>query len=134
MKKRTALTSTLVAAVLVHFAISAVHGYAHTRGDVPLSPAAVAFVFIVILAGPLVGLAVSWWAEQIGSWLIALTMGGSLVFGVVNHFVFSSPDHVAHVVPQWRTLFTSTAVLLAMTEALGSGLAIRSVLGERQLS
>ena len=52
-------------------------------------------------------------------------MAGSLVFGLVNHFVLASPDHVAHVAPEWRPLFTATAVLLALTEALGSGLAVR---------
>jgi len=54
-------------------------------------------------------------------------MAGSLVFGLVNHFVLSSPDHVAHVDPQWRVLFATTAVLLAATELVGSGLALRLV-------
>ena len=54
-------------------------------------------------------------------------MAGSLVFGLVNHFVLASPDHVAHVSPEWRPLFATTAVLLAVTEAIGSGLAIRVV-------
>jgi hypothetical protein len=66
-----------------------------------------------------------WPAERIGSWLIAITMAGSLVFGVVNHFVLASPDHVAEVAQPWQPLFTATAVLLAVTEAIGSGLAIR---------
>jgi hypothetical protein len=52
-------------------------------------------------------------------------MAGSLVFGVVNHFVLVSADHVGHVDPHVRTLFTTTAVLLAVTEALGVGLAMR---------
>jgi len=115
----------LTASVLSHLVISIVHGMAHTEARVPLSPAANLFVFIVILAGPLVGLALTWPAERIGSWLIAITMAGSLVFGVVNHFVWASPDHVAHVGPEWRPLFTATAVLLALTEALGSSLAVR---------
>jgi hypothetical protein len=46
----------------------------------------------------------------------------------VNHFVFDSPDHVAHVVSEWRALFGWTAVLLAVTEALGASLAIREAL------
>ena len=117
----------LTAAVLVHLAVSFVHGGAHSRAHVPLSPAANLFVYIVILAGPLVGLALIWPAERIGSWVIAVTMTGSLVFGLVNHFVLSSPDHVASIDPQWRTLFATTAVLLAVTEVLGSGLAIRVV-------
>jgi hypothetical protein len=104
-------------------------GYGKSRGaisvgPVPLSRGGTLFVFIVILAGPLVGLALTWPAERLGNWLIALTMAGSLAFGVVNHFVLDSADHVAHVQPEWRVLFAATAVLLALTELLGSGLAI----------
>jgi hypothetical protein len=124
----------LTAAVLSHLVVSLVHGAAHTKAHVPLSSAANLFVFIVILAGPLVGLALTWRAERIGSWLVAITLAGSLAFGLVNHFVFDSPDHVAHVVPQWRPLFTTTAVLLALTEALGSGLALRLARERRHLS
>lgn len=115
----------LTAAVLTHLVISIVHGTAHTEAHVPLSRAANLFVFIVILAGPLVGLALTWPSQRIGSWLIAITMAGSLVFGLVNHFVFAGPDHVAEVARQWRPLFATTAVLLALSEALGSGLALR---------
>src|SRR5262249_20137620 len=121
----------LAAAVLAHLIISIVHGAAHAGAHVPLSRAANSFVIIVILARPLVGLALTWPAERIGSWIIALTMAGSLVFGFVNHFMFESPDHVAHVEAHWRALFATTAVLLALTEALGSGLAIRVALGRR---
>jgi hypothetical protein len=47
-------------------------------------------------------------------------MAGALVFGIVNHFVISSPDHVNHVAAQWRMLFASTAVLLVITEGVGT--------------
>ena len=102
---------------------SLVHGSAHQQAHVELTPAATAFVFVVILAGPLVGLALAWPAERLGSWLVAATMAASLVFGVVNHFVLSSADHVAHVAPGSRVLFASTAVLIALLEAAGAGLA-----------
>jgi len=115
----------LAAAVFIHLIISIAHGAVHAGAHVPLSRAGSAFVFMVIFAGPLAGLALTWPAERTGSWVIALTMAGSLVFGLVNHFVFESPDHVAHVEAHWRALFATTAVLLALTEALGSGLAIR---------
>src|SRR5262245_61115571 len=62
--------------------------------------------------------------QALGSWLIAVTMAGALIFGCANHFVFASPGHVSHVNPQWRQLFATTAVLLAVTEALRSGPAI----------
>ena len=133
----------LTAVVLSHLVISFVHGAAHAQAHVPLSLTANLFVYIVILAGPLVGLAIVLMPGlktrptsalvRIGSWVIAVTMLGSLVFGLVNHFVLSSPDHVSHVDPQWRVLFGTTAVLLAMTEALGSGLAF-GLTRERTLS
>ena len=120
---RRRLRTALVAAVLAHLVISIAHGTAHTGAHVPLSPAASLFVYAVILAGPLVGLALVWLAENLGTWVIMLTMAGSLVFGVINHFVFDSPDHVSQVDPQWQLLFATTAVLLAATEVLGVGLA-----------
>jgi hypothetical protein len=115
------------AVVIAHLVVSMAHGAAHTGAQVPLSPLANLFVYTIILAGPLAGLALSWRARQVGSWLVAVTMAASFVFGVVNHFAIASPDHVAHVQQQWRPLFTTTAVLLAVTELLGSVLAIRVV-------
>ena len=123
----------MTAIILAHLIVSFAHGAAHAQAHVPLSRAANLFVYIVILAGPLIGLAVTWPAQRIGSWLIVVTMSGSLIFGLVNHFVLSSPDHVSHVDPEWRVLFGTTAVLLAMTEALGSGLAF-GLTRERKLS
>jgi hypothetical protein len=123
----------LTAAVLAHLVVSIVHGFAHAEAHVPLSRAASVFVVVVILAGPLIGLALAWPAERIGVWLIAFTMAGSLAFGVVNHFVLAGPDHVAHVDPRWQGLFAMTATLLTLTEALGTGFAIR-VLRNRRVS
>jgi hypothetical protein len=117
----------LAAVVLGHLVISIVHGTAHAKAHVLLSTSANAFVFVVILGGPLIGLGWMWRNERAGAWLLTLTMAAALVFGFVNHFVFSSPDHVSNIDPQWRLLFTTTAVLLVLTEAVGSGLAVRSV-------
>jgi hypothetical protein len=52
-------------------------------------------------------------------------MAGALVFGFVNHFVISSPDHVNHVAEAWRPLFASTAWLLVLTEAAGVAAGVR---------
>jgi len=128
MRSRRVRASTwLVAIVVVHLVISVVHGTAHTRAQVALSPAQNLFVFIVILAGPLVGAVLLWPAARLGSWVIMVTMGASLVFGAVNHFVLASPDHVAHVSAEWRPLFATTAVLLAVTEAVAVGVALGAV-------
>jgi hypothetical protein len=119
--------------VIAHLAISVLHGSAHAQAHIPMSRPANAFVFVVILAGPLIGLAWTWYSKRMGAWLIGVTMAASLVFGVVNHFVLATPDHVSHVDPRWQPLFAATAVLLAITEALGSGLAFRLV-RERRLT
>ncbi len=116
----------MAAIVLVHLVISIVHGMAHAKAHVVLSTSANAFVFAVILGGPLLGLGWMWRDEGTGAWLIAFSMAGALIFGLVNHFVLSSQDHVAHIDVQWRPLFATTAVLLVITEAVGSGLAVRS--------
>ncbi len=125
MSRSKSLWRWLAAAVLAHLVVSIVHGAAHDGAHVPLTTAANLFVYIVILAGPLVGLGLTWRSARIGSWVIAATMAGSLIFGLVNHFMLDSPDHVAQVAAEWRTLFTTTAILLVLTEGIGSVLAIR---------
>ena len=113
--------------VIAHLAISVLHGAAHAQAHVPMSRAANMFVFVIILAGPVIGLAWTLRSRRIGAWLIGVTMATSFLFGFVNHFVLASPDHVSHVDPRWQPLFAATAVLLAVMEAIGSGLAIRIV-------
>ena len=114
----------LVLLVLLHLAVAVVHGRAHEGAVVPVSTASNIFIFTVIVAAPLVGAAVLWFfSVEGGAWLLAISLAASFVFGVVNHFVLDSPDHVAHIAAQWKLVFGATAVLLALTEALGSGLA-----------
>ena len=115
----------LTAAVLVHLVVSIAHGAAHSEAHVPLSHGANLFVFGVIVTGPLVGLASAWWAERIGSWVIAITMASGLVFGCVNHFMLAGPDHVSQVAEPWRPMFATTAALLAAIEGLASVLGMR---------
>ena len=117
--------------VLLHLVVSIVHGDAHSKAHVALSSAGTVFVVVVIIAGPLIGLGLAWPAPRAGASVIALTMAGSLIFGLVNHFVLASPDHISQVDPQWRPLFTTTAIMLAVTEALGAGLAAFIVFDRR---
>jgi hypothetical protein len=109
----------LAAVVLFHLAINIAHGRAHAGAEVPLPLAGTLFVFIVVLAGPLVGLAVSRWWPRAGGWIVAASMGGALVFGLINHFVIAGSDHVMHVATEWRMLFGVTAALLVVSEAIG---------------
>src|SRR4051812_29729324 len=84
-------------AVLGHLAVTIVHGAAHSGAHVPMTLAASLFIFLIIEAGPLAGLWLARSRPRAGGWLVAATMAGSLVFGLVNHFVISSPDHVNQV-------------------------------------
>ena len=120
MKKGQALA----AVVVIHPAISILHGSAHTGAEVPLPLAGTLFVYIVILVGPLLGLGVWPWLPQAGGWLVAVSMSGALVFGVVNHFMIDGPDHVANIACLWRTLFDVTAALLVISEAAGAAVGV----------
>lgn len=124
----------LAAIVLVHLGVSLVHGAAHSGAQVALGSAGTLFVYVVILAGPLLGLAVAARQRQLGAAIVALTMASSLVFGLINHFIIDGTDHVAHVEAAWRTLFASTAALLVIVEAVGTVVGARGAIGVRRTS
>jgi hypothetical protein len=109
----------LTAVVLIRLAINVVHGRAHAGAVVPLSTFGALFVYSVILTAPLVGLVVWRWLPRLGGWLVAISMAGALVFGLINHFVIAGSDHVFHVASDWRLLFGVTAALLVVCEAAG---------------
>ena len=112
--------------ILAHLAVNFMHGAAHSGAAVPLSALQNAFVWIVILVGPLVALWMIRTGRRFGPELLALTMGGSLAFGIVNHFVIESPDHVGHITSEaWRLPFQLTALALAVLEAAGTAIGIR---------
>jgi hypothetical protein len=116
----------LAAVVLVHLAINIAHGRAHAGAQVALPLSGALFVYIVILAGPLAGLSLWRWRPQLGGWIVAASMGGALVFGLINHFINDGPDHVAHVAAEWRQLFGVTAALLVVCEAAGTAIGLWS--------
>ena len=128
-------TAGWVAAVVIgHLIMSLVHGIAHARAQVPMSVAANIFVVGVILIGPLLGLVLLSHARLVGSAVIAATLTASCIFGVVNHFVLVSPDHVAHIAAHARPIFAATAVLLTLTEAAGAILSVRLMRERMQVS
>ena len=110
------LNTWLATLTIAHFVVSGVHGVAHSLARVSQGPAAVAFVIVVILLGPLAGLALTRVQPRAGAALIAATTAGGLLFGLVNHFVLPGADHVTHVDAEWRALFGATAALLAVME------------------
>jgi hypothetical protein len=110
--------------IIAHAVISSLHATAHRTLNIELSPSQLVFIAIVIIVAPLLSGVLIWkGAQTAGGLLLAFSMAGAFLFGVINHFVLISPDHVQHVpgLPgSPRVLmFQITAVLLALTEAIG---------------
>ncbi len=132
---RSAERWLLAGLVLAHLAVSILHGRAHAEAHVGLSLAATQFVYAAVLIAPLVGLVLLLTApKRSGAWLLALSMAAACVFGLVNHFILQSPDHISQVSGPWGRTFAVTAVLLALSEAAASTLAVRQALLSRRLS
>jgi hypothetical protein len=126
----------LVAIVLVHGAIALWHGAAHTHVPVPLTPLQTAFVGIVIVLLPFVGIGLLWTKQKkAAAWVIAFSMLASLIFGIVNHYVLDSPDNVSAVPEhEWRHTFVLSAALVAVSEAIGAALGAFAALKWREVN
>ena len=117
MKEKTA--ATLI--VLAHLAVLLAHSAAHVELDINPSPWQTYFIVIVIYLAPLAALLMLWTRPRAGGLiLLALSMAGSLVFGVAYHFLIASGDNVFSLGHDHGTaLFVATSVLLAVVEAAG---------------
>lgn len=107
--------------LVVHLLVSLGHGVPHAAIPVPLTPAQQAFVWVVIVLGPVAGFALAWYGRvTVGAALYAATMLGAFVFGVYHHFLVANPDNVAAVpAGLWHGPFVWTAVLVTISEAAG---------------
>jgi len=89
--------------VLAHVLVNIVHGAAHLKLHIALSPVAMVFVVGVILLCPLLAAVFLWTAQQrFGLTMLTLSMTGSLIFGLYHHFGVLGPDHVGG--PSFRPL------------------------------
>jgi len=117
--KKVKLTATLI--VLVHLVVVLAHGKAHGQLEIVPDAWQRAFIAGVIVLCPLIAMALLWtrlW--KTGFTLLALSMAGSLVFGLIYHFLLAGPDnalglHHGH----WQSVFGTTALLLALIESAG---------------
>ena len=86
------------ALVAVHLIATLWHGNAHAVLAVGLSPAQNAFVYLVILLAPLVAAGLVWTRySTVGLWVFFASMLGAFLFGAYYHYVFVSPDNIAHL-------------------------------------
>ena len=121
-EKQNKLRLVLTAAVLLHFGVVVWHGSSHNHVPVPITFLQTVFVVIVIVLLPLIGGGLMWTSlRQFAVWVITLSMFGALAFGVINHFILTSPDNIMEVpAHEWRSSFVLSAYLLAVIEALGT--------------
>jgi hypothetical protein len=80
-----------------------------------------AFIAVVIYAAPVVAAVLLWTTYRAtGAWLLVASMAGSLVFGLLYHFLVPGADNVFAQPPgTWRAAFVVTAVLLSSLQATG---------------
>ena len=99
--------------VIIHAIAHGLHGLAHEEIPIPLSLLQSVFVGVVILLVPIIAAVLLWTQfDRIGSWLLLSSMIGAILFGIYNHYIVISPDHVSHVsFVGWGWLFQVTAIL-----------------------
>jgi hypothetical protein len=113
--------------IWLHVIVVVLHGIAHGGAGVPLtslSPKVLVVLAIGLGIGiaPLVALSLLYlrWFQW-GALLLCLSMLGSLLFGVWNHFLLPGPDNIASLSAGiWQFPFRATAFLLALIEATGT--------------
>jgi hypothetical protein len=121
---RVAQYGTIV--VVIHAIVGILHGLAHLNLPVPLSLFQILFVGAVIMLAPIVAASLLWTSlAQLGRWLFFVSMTGALLFGIYNHFIAISPDHISQIpYVGWGALFQVTALLLMITEGIGCGVGL----------
>ena len=120
MRRSEAFWGTAVVAVSA--ALNVAHTASHAGQHVLFLPAwQLTYVAVVVYAAPVVAAVLLWTHfRRSGAWLLAVSMAGSFVFGLLYHFLVPGPDNVFAQPPgPWRDAFVVTAVLLSLLQAAG---------------
>ncbi len=115
------------AIAVIHAIANGLHGLAHIKIPVALSLVQSLFVGVVIFLTPIVAVVLLWTQfYRLGSWLLLGSLAGSFFFGLYNHFIVISPDHVSQVsFTGWGILFQVTAILILIVDGLGCWISIQ---------
>lgn len=115
--------------VVLHTLINGLHGLAHVEIPVALSLLQSSFVWVVIFLAPILAAILLWTRfYRVGSWLLLGSITGSLLFGLYNHFIVMSSDHVSQVAfAGWGLLFQVTAYLILIADGFGCWIGVRAV-------
>ncbi|MBW4518706.1 MAG: hypothetical protein KME16_03105 [Scytolyngbya sp. HA4215-MV1] len=109
------------AIVVLHAITHGLHGLAHVKIPVPLSSLQSVFIVAVIFLAPIIAAILLWTKfHRIGNWFLLSSMAGAILFGVYNHLLVISSDHVSQVsFANWGLLFQITATLTLIIDGLG---------------
>ncbi len=107
--------------VVLHAIAHGLHGLAHGNIPISLSSSQSLFIVTVVFLAPIIAAVLLWTSfYRIGHWLLVGSMAGAFLFGLYNHFLIMSPDHVSHVsFTGWGLLFQITAILTLVIDGLG---------------
>ncbi|OUL32022.1 hypothetical protein BV378_00365 [Nostoc sp. RF31YmG] len=120
------------AIVVMHEIANGLHGLAHIKIPVPLSPLQSSFVVVVIFIAPIIATVLLWtWFYRIWIWLLLSAMIGSILFSIYIHLIAISPAHISQVSwGGWGLLFYVTAILILFIDGWGcwiSGWALKTI-------
>ncbi len=117
-----------IAIVIVHLVVTTPHSIAHTSLQIEMLLWQNIFIGVVIILAPIVAAVLVWRRKQLGFVLLALSMAGSLLFGVYYHFSAAGADNVSsHMGHEWGSTFMITAVLLAIVELVGTVIGVSGI-------
>ena len=115
------IISTLV---IAHLIATLWHGDAHSTLGIDLPTLKTLYVFVVVLAAPIVSAILIWTRFTVfGVGLFAISMAGAFVFGAYHHYVLVSPDNIAHLptaLAEAHSQFIESAALIAIIELFSS--------------
>ena len=117
------------AIVIVHAIAHTLHGLAHAKIPISLSLSQSLFIGIVIILIPIIAAALLWTRFfRIGLWFLLSSLFGAIVFGLYNHYLVISPDHISQVAfARWGLLFQLTAALTLIIDGWGCWVSIRAL-------
>lgn len=121
-------TILITAVLTIHHVVAYLHGEVHSDIPVILSSWQNLFIYVVTMILPIVAVGLVWTRYALnGFLLLALSMAGSLLFGIYHHYILVSPDNIAHLPAapiELHSQFIWTAHALAILQAVGGILAI----------
>lgn len=109
-----------IAIVILHALIVIPHGLAHSHLQIQMNRWQNVYILVVINLLPLLAAVLIWRRKRVGFLILMFSLAGSFLFGGFYHFIAAGPDNVASLASHpWTQTFQWTAVLLAVSEAIG---------------